>query len=169
MRGKATAERAESAEISCTKPDLRGFCGLGGCVPTVVCALCFLCVLPAALPAAQSATSAVRKGGNPDAAKIKNPVAANAESMAAGKRSYTRLCIRCHGPEGLGDGTGATGPVPPGDLSDDKWDYGSSDGEIFAVIHDGIPNSADMESYAARMSDTEIWNVVNYLRTFARK
>jgi mono/diheme cytochrome c family protein len=57
--------------------------------------------------------------------------------------------------------------VPPGDLSDDKWDYGGSDGEIFAVIHDGV--SADMEGYAQRMSDAEIWNVVNYLRTFAHR
>ena len=107
------------------------------------------------------------KGGNPEAAKIKNPVPATSESLAAGKRSYTRLCVRCHGPEGQGDGTGATGPVPPGDLTDDKWDYGGSDGEIFAVIHDGV--SADMEGYAQRMSDAEIWNVVNYLRTFAHR
>ena len=107
------------------------------------------------------------KGGNPVAAKTKNPVPATSESLAAGKRSYTRLCVRCHGPEGQGDGTGATGPVPPGDLSDDKWDYGGSDGEIFAVIHDGV--SADMEGYAQRMSDAEIWNVVNYLRTFGHR
>jgi mono/diheme cytochrome c family protein len=117
---------------------------------------------------AQSST-APRKGGNPDAARIKNPVAAGPESIAAGKRSYTRLCIKCHGPEGAGDGTGATGPVAPQDMTDDKWDYGGSDGEIFTVIHDGIPKSVDMEGYAARMSDTDIWNVVNYLRTLARR
>jgi len=35
------------------------------------------------------------------------------------------------------------------------------------VIHDGV--SADMEGYAQRMSDAEIWNVVNYLRTFAHR
>ena len=116
--------------------------------------------------AAQS-PAAPKKVGNPDAAKIRNPVAASADSAAAGKRVYTRLCIRCHGPEGAGDGTGATGAVPPGDLTDDKWDYGSSDGEIYAVVHDGV--SADMEGYAARMSDTDIWNVVNYLRTLARR
>jgi hypothetical protein len=26
-----------------------------------------------------------------------------------------------------------------------------------------------MEGYSARMSDTDIWNVVNYLRTLARR
>src|SRR4029077_12540283 len=157
--GKATAEIAEIAKISeifCKRIER--------------CALCVLCgcFLLSTLLAAQSLTSP-KKGGNPEAAKIKNPVAATTESLAAGKRSYTRLCIRCHGPEGLGDGTGATGPVPPGDLSDDTWDYGASDGELFAVIRDGIPKSADMEGYAARMSDAEIWNVVNYRRPFARR
>jgi cytochrome c oxidase cbb3-type subunit III len=123
-------------------------------------------VLGAAIAAAlfQSPT-APKKGGNPEAAKIKNPVASNPESIAAGKRSYTRLCSKCHGETGAGDGTGATGPVPPQDMTDDKWDYGGSDGEIFAVIKQGVPSSPDMEGYAARMSDTEIWNVVNYIRT----
>ena len=109
--------------------------------------------------------AAPKKGGNPDAAKIKNPVAASPESASAGKRVYTRMCGRCHGAEGKGDGTAATAPVP--DLTDAQWDYGSSDGEIFSVIHDGV--SADMDGYAARLSDTDIWNVVNYVRSVAAK
>ena len=109
--------------------------------------------------------AAPRKGGNPEAAKIKNPVAASPESASAGKRVYTRMCSRCHGAEGKGDGTAATAPVP--DLTDARWEYGSSDGEIFSVIHDGV--SADMDGYAARLSDTEIWNVVNYVRSVAAK
>ena len=110
----------------------------------------------------QTAT-APRKGGNPEAAKTKNPVAMSAESTSAGKRVYTRMCGRCHGAEGKGDGTAATAPVP--DLTDDTWDYGGSDGEVFAVIHDGV--STDMDGYAARLSDTEIWNVVNFVRSVA--
>ena len=109
--------------------------------------------------------AALKKGGNPDAARVKNPVAASPESTAAGKRVYTRMCGRCHGAEGKGDGTAATAPVP--DLTDDTWDYGGSDGEIFAVIHDGV--STDMDGYAARLSDTEIWNVVNFVRSVAAK
>ena len=109
--------------------------------------------------------TAPHKGGNPEAAKITNPVAATAESTAAGKRVYARMCGRCHGPEGKGDGAAATVPVP--DLTDAKWDYGGSDGEIYSVIHDGV--SADMDGYASRLSDTDIWNVVNYLRSVASK
>jgi mono/diheme cytochrome c family protein len=126
-------------------------------------------VIICALVALGQSPAAPKKGGNPDAAKIRNPVAASAESIAAGKRSYTRFCGKCHGPEGAGDGTGATGPVAPPDMTDDTWDYGGSDGEIFTVIHDGIPNSADMDGYSARMSDTDIWNVVNYVRTLGRR
>ena len=37
--------------------------------------------------------------------------------------------------------------------------------EIFSVIHDGV--SADMDGYGARLSDTDIWNVVNYVRSVA--
>ena len=62
---------------------------------------------------------------------------------AAGKRVYSRLCVRCHGPLGKGDGGGAGAGGQPSDLTDATWDFGSSDGEIFAVIHDGT--SADME------------------------
>jgi mono/diheme cytochrome c family protein len=109
--------------------------------------------------------AAPKKGGNPDAAKIKNPVAASAESSSAGRRTYTRMCGRCHGAEGKGDGTAASAPVP--DLTDAKWDYGGSDGEIYSVIHDGV--STDMDGYAARLSDTDIWNVVNYLRSLSAK
>ena len=72
--------------------------------------------------------AAPKKGGNPEAAKVKNPIAASAESTSAGRRVYTRMCSRCHGADGKGDGTAATAPVP--DLTDDRWDYGGSDGEI---------------------------------------
>jgi mono/diheme cytochrome c family protein len=106
------------------------------------------------------------RGGNPEAARIKNPVQATAESVAGGKRSYQRLCTRCHGSEGKGDGTAATGAQPP-DLTDATWDFGGSDGEIFAAIHDGT--SADMEGYASRLSDADIWNLVNYVRALAAK
>jgi cbb3-type cytochrome c oxidase subunit III len=123
-------------------------------------------ILTAFIYAASLAGAAAQapKGGNPEAAKLKNPVEKTPESAAAGRKVYQRLCIRCHGTEGKGDG-GAAGAVPPSDFTDDVWDHGTSDGEIFTVIHDG--SSTDMESYAQRISDTDIWNVVNYIRTFS--
>jgi mono/diheme cytochrome c family protein len=111
--------------------------------------------------------TAPRRGGNPEAAKIKNPVAATPESVAAGKRAYGQLCANCHGPSGKGDGSVA-GTEPPSDLTDGVWDFGSTDGEIFTVIHDGL-SGKDMGGYAERLKETDIWNVVNFIRTLAQK
>ena len=113
---------------------------------------------------ALQAAPAPKKGGNPDAAKIKNPVAATPDSLAAGKRVYQRLCIRCHGPEGKGDGEAAVGEQPS-DLTA-KLQFGSTDGEMYSVIRRGT--SKDMESYAERISETDTWNVINYVRSFGR-
>ncbi len=104
-----------------------------------------------------------KRGGNAVASKVTNPVAATAASIAAGRKTYTLLCSRCHGPAGKGDGGGAGAGGQPADFTDDVWEFGSSDGEIFAAIAEGT--SADMESYAERIPSTEIWNLVNYLRS----
>ena len=118
-----------------------------------------------AFAVANGQSTAPRRGGNPEAAKLKNPIEATPASATAGRRVYQRLCIRCHGADGKGDAVG--GGAQPPDLTDAAWDYGGSDGDIFAVIHDGT--SADMEGYAARISDNDIWNVVNYLRSIGPK
>jgi mono/diheme cytochrome c family protein len=106
------------------------------------------------------AADAPKKGGNPAAAKIKNPIASSPESLAAGKKIYQRLCIRCHGAEGKGDGEAAVG-AQPSDLTG-QLQFGSSDGEMFSVIRHGT--SKDMESYAERISEADTWNVINYVR-----
>ena len=122
-------------------------------------------VLAIGLLLALQAPAAPRKGGSPEAAKIKNPVAATPESLAAGKRVYQRLCIRCHGAEGKGDGEAAVGEQPS-DLTA-KLQFGSSEGDMYSVIRRGT--SKDMESYAERNSETDTWNVINYVRSFGRR
>jgi mono/diheme cytochrome c family protein len=107
-----------------------------------------------------------RRGGNPVAAKVANPVPPSEASIAAGRKTYRTFCPRCHGPEGKGDGGGAGAGGQPANFTDDEWEFGGSDGEIFAAIAEGT--SADMESYADRLPPTDIWNLVNYLRTLKR-
>src|SRR4051812_23271157 len=41
---------------------------------------------------------------HPEAAKLKNPVAPESTSVAAGKDLYEKNCVGCHGPAGKGDG-----------------------------------------------------------------
>jgi cbb3-type cytochrome c oxidase subunit III len=104
---------------------------------------------------------------NPEAQKLKNPEAANAESIEAGKKLYQRHCASCHGPNGKGDGGLALAGGTPSDLTDETWDYGSTDGEIFVAIKEGV--SADMLAYKDKLNDKQIWQVVNYLRSIGPK
>ena len=103
-----------------------------------------------------------------EAAKLKNPVKATPESIAAGKIVFEKQCSSCHGTTGKGDGKMAasiTG-AKPSDLTDANWKHGSSDGEIFTLIKDGSKGTG-MRGFASRMKTDDIWNVVNYLRTLA--
>lgn len=102
-----------------------------------------------------------------EAQKLKNPVPSDAESIEAGKKIYQRFCASCHGPKGKGDGGMALSGGTPSDLTDDVWDYGSSDGEIFTVIRDGV--SSDMLGYGKKMEEKQIWQVVNYIRDIGPK
>jgi len=106
--------------------------------------------------------------GNPEAAKIKNPVAASPESIAAGQQVFRRYCASCHGTNAEG-GSGSDLIPPAPDLTDNEWKHGSTEGEIFYVTKNGVPPELNMEPWGDRINDTAIWNVVNYLRSLARK
>jgi mono/diheme cytochrome c family protein len=104
---------------------------------------------------------------DPEARNLKNPEPQNAESVEAGKKLYQRHCAACHGPNGKGDGGMALSGGEPSDLTDDAWDHGSTDGEIFVVIRDGV--SADMLAYKEKLTEKQIWQVVNYIRSIGPK
>jgi len=59
------------------------------------------------------------------------------------------------------------GKQPP-DLTDDTWDHGSTDNEIYAVIKKGIPPTM-MAGWDGRIPDNDIWNIINYIRSLAPK
>lgn len=104
---------------------------------------------------------------NAEAQKLKNPESVNAETIEAGKKVYARYCASCHGPNGKGDGGMALSGGTPSDLTDEAWDYGSTDGEIFVAIKEGV--SADMLSYKEKLNDKQIWQVVTFLRSIGAK
>lgn len=104
-----------------------------------------------------------KNSGNAEAKKLKNPEPDNAETVEAGRKIYQRNCAGCHGPGGKGDGSMALSGGTPSDLTDDVWDHGSSDGEIFVVIHDGV--SADMQGYKDKLTDKQIWQVIRFIRS----
>jgi mono/diheme cytochrome c family protein len=106
--------------------------------------------------------------GSPEAARIKNPVASTPGSIAAGKQVFQRYCATCHGTNAEG-GSGSDISPPAPDLTDSEWKHGSTDGEIFSVIKNGVPPALNMEPWGDRINDTDIWNVVNYMRSLAKK
>ncbi|HZR25849.1 MAG TPA: c-type cytochrome [Vicinamibacterales bacterium] len=113
--------------------------------------------------------SAQNPGGSDAGKKLKNPVPSTPESIAAGKALFTKNCRFCHGAEAKGNGPMAPEGTHPSDLTDAKWDRGSTDGEIFMVIRDGAGPKFDMKGYKSKMSETDIWNVVNFLRSIGPK
>lgn len=129
-----------------------------------------ICVL-----ALLSFTVAARQG-DPDAATLKNPVASTPESIAAGKKAYDTNCAGCHG--NLAQGADKAGIVisviedqggkQPPDLTDDKYDNGSTDGEIYVVIKKGIAPTM-MAPWDGRIPDNDIWSIVNYVRSLSPK
>ena len=104
-------------------------------------------------------------GGNPKAAAVKNPVAANANSINKGRQAYMKACRHCHGPKGLGDGPLAPKDPSPADLTDAEWKYGSTDGEIFSIIANGVGGNSEMKGVRSELTTTDMWNIVNYLRS----
>jgi mono/diheme cytochrome c family protein len=100
-----------------------------------------------------------------DAEKLKNPVAPDAASIAAGGKVFAKYCSECHGDSGKGDGMMGDDldPKPP-DLTDAEWKHGSSDGEIFTVIEQGVKGTG-MKAFNRKLTAHQRWDVVNYLRS----
>jgi mono/diheme cytochrome c family protein len=91
----------------------------------------------------------------PDAAAKKNPVAGNADALAGGKKLFMRHCAECHNEDGTGLQDAANLTLPEVQKQ--------SDGSIFWKITNGNVK-AGMPPFA-RLTDTERWQIVSYLRT----
>ena len=113
--------------------------------------------------------SAEQAGAKPDAKVVKNPVAATPQSISTGSATFQKYCKFCHGADAKGDGPMAPKDSHPPNLTDDKWEHGSSDAEIFQVISEGAPPKFVMKGFKSKMTPAEIWNVVNYLKSLNPK
>ncbi len=100
----------------------------------------------------------------PSAEVPENPIEATEESVRAGLRVYGRFCRSCHGINLDGRGQSPSPGTRPANLVDDEWVHGDSDGAIYNVIRGGVPPNYDMDAWEGRITDEEIWHVVNYLR-----
>lgn len=123
----------------------------------------------AAFVIAAFTAQAQNPGGNPEARKLKNPVASTQASVTAGAAAYKKYCSFCHGVAGKGDGPLAPKGTTPADLTDAKWDRGATDGEIFTVIMAGAGPKFDMKGFKGKIPDQDAWHIVNFLRSIGPK
>ena len=102
----------------------------------------------------------------PTAVNRPNPVPANANTIALGQKLYVGNCMTCHGPSGKGDGPGGAAlEKKPADLGA-RIKAGATDGELFWKITEG---RSPMISWRGSLSETQRWELVNYIKTFAGK
>jgi len=124
---------------------------------------------------------------------LANPLAPTAENIAFGHALYTAQrsggsCASCHGVAGHGDGAASAALVPPPrNFACAPTMSAVSDGQLFWVIENGSgafhlpsrqgaqqvtrPGRRDsftaMTSHRRQLSETEIWQLVLYIRTLA--
>jgi mono/diheme cytochrome c family protein len=102
----------------------------------------------------------------PTAVNRPNPVPANANTIALGQKLYVGNCMTCHGQAGKGDGPGAAAlEKRPADLTA-RIRSGATDGELFWKISEG---RSPMISWKGSLSETQRWELVNYIKSLAGK
>lgn len=98
--------------------------------------------------------------------KIKNPVSTDENSITRGKELYMKKCIDCHGENGDGKGSMASElTVKPANFNDNHMMSMMTDGEIFYKISKG---KMPMPQWEKKLTENERWNLVNYIKTFAK-
>src|SRR5579885_1198216 len=118
-------------------------------------------------PASPATQGAVQQEIPPEASSQANPVKPNAESLAEGKKLYNLDCAMCHGDKGDGKGDMASdmkAKVP--DFTDPNSLKNRTDGDLYYVIKNG---KNEMPPEGDRAKPTQVWNMVNYVRAFAKK
>ena len=98
-------------------------------------------------------------------AQERNPVAPDESSLVAGRKIYLERCTACHGQTGDGDGDDAIAfGFHAARLSNPRL-RDEPDGALYWRITTG---KRPMPEYGTRLSATDRWNVVNYIRTLSQ-
>ena len=102
-----------------------------------------------------------------ETARAQNPVKSTPESLARAKKWWALDCEMCHGKNGDGKGeTAKDMKLTMADFTDPATLKDHSDGEIFYIIKNG---HNDMPAEGPRVKTEENWDLVNYVRSFAKK
>jgi mono/diheme cytochrome c family protein len=95
-----------------------------------------------------------------------NPVPNSPEALAKGKALYQRHCLKCHGPQGRGDGSAARyGAEPASDLT--VAEVPLNEGEVFWKISTGRKSGPEilMPAFSKDIpKEEDRWKVVHFVR-----
>ena len=109
----------------------------------------------AAQPAVRYDQAVLAGGAVPAADSMHNPYAGEKKSAAEGQKLWSSMnCDGCHG-----GGEGWVGPS----LSDGRWRYGGTDGDVYQTIYSGRPNG--MPGFGGLLAPEIIWKLVSYIRS----
>jgi mono/diheme cytochrome c family protein len=94
-----------------------------------------------------------------------NAIKSSTESIDEGKSLYIKHCASCHGKTGIGDGPKAKLiDTYSGDLTSSAY-QSQCDGEHF---YKTLVGRGDMPAYKDKLSEEDIWNIVNYMQSFKK-
>jgi len=93
-------------------------------------------------------------------------------TVQRGQQVYAMYCANCHGQAGKGDGlSGQSLPIKPQDLTDGRVLNPLPDHFLFTIISQGaqaVGLSPLMPPFKPQLSDTQIQDVIAYVRTLAQ-
>ena len=93
-----------------------------------------------------------------------NPLAADEENVAAGRRNFGAYCVVCHGLDGQNTGVPfADSMSPPVPLLSSAAVQAYRDGQLHWIIRNGVAPSG-MPASKDLFRDEEIWQLVLYIR-----
>lgn len=96
----------------------------------------------------------------------KSPLSSVADAATRGKAIFAVNCVRCHGPEGKGNGPDSDYAA---DLTDDLRTELNTEGVLFYKVWNGHAIQLrtqvdDMPAFQGKLSKDEAWAVVEYLK-----
>jgi mono/diheme cytochrome c family protein len=101
------------------------------------------------------------------ARRLLNPVPATESAVQDGMFNYQKHCKSCHGENGDGKGDRASElSVMPTNFTNAREMSRLTDGELFWKITHG---HRPMPAFESKLTETERWQVVDYIRTFAKQ
>jgi putative heme-binding domain-containing protein len=89
--------------------------------------------------------------------ELKNPFTGKAEAVKQGHDLFLLSCAYCHGVDARGAGRGP-------DLTAGRWIHGSSDGDVFHTITQGVHGT---EMPACGCGDEDAWKLVSFVRSLS--